>query len=147
MIIKYPNSILTSKCQKIQLENELKLIEELKKNLYRENAIGIAANQIGENKNLFLVLDIKTDLAIVFANSEILECSKERQFLKEGCLSFPNKFLNIKRPTKILIRYQTIVGDTILEDTKWFDGLTARIIQHEYDHVNGILFTQRHWNK
>lgn len=147
MIVKYPNSILTTKCQNFQLENELKLIEELKRNLYREEAIGIAANQIGELKNLFLALNVENDSTIVFANAEIVEYSKATTFLKEGCLSFPNKFLNIKRPVACRIRYQTITGDDIETKEELFDGLLARIIQHEYDHVNGVVFTQRHWNR
>jgi peptide deformylase len=147
MIVKHPNPILTKKCEIINLEKEIDLIQELKKNLYKEEAVGIAANQIGENKNIFLALDVEKDIPLIFANSEILQVSKEFLYLKESCLSFPNKTLNIKRPTKVLMRYQTIIGNNIIEDNKWFDGLLARIIQHEYDHVNGILFTQRHWNK
>src|SRR5574338_373575 len=147
MLINSKNPILKQKTNPVILEKELELIKELRKTLYIEDALGICANQIGECKNLFLALDPMSDEAIVFANSKIIETSKTTEFLKEGCLSFPNLILNIKRPTNVRIKYQTLIGDEILEKEDEFGGLLARIILHEYDHTQGVVFTQRYWRK
>lgn len=142
-IIKYPNTVLKTRCPNVDLEKEIKLIKELEFCLYAHNAVGIAANQIGELKNLFLVLDIKTDKCLVFANSEIISYSKDSFSMNEGCLSFPDLVVRVKRPKSVQIKFDVIEQDKIETKICEFDGISARIIQHEYDHTNGIVFTER----
>jgi peptide deformylase len=73
-------------------------------------------------------------------NPKILKVSEDVILEKEGCLSYPDLWLNIKRPKKILVEYQNSNGDTIEAE---MDGLVARCFQHEYDHLLGICFVDK----
>lgn len=109
------------------------LLETMKK----YNGIGLSANQVGIPLRVFVVGLEKTWYA--FFNPEILETSGEILFA-EGCLSFPGLFIPIKRPDTVKIKYQDMNGE-FKEQT--FTGLTARIVLHEYDHMEGIVFTSK----
>lgn len=139
-IKKYPDSILRQKCQKVDVfDKELKLICQKMIEIIKENqGIGLAAPQVGILKRI-IVVDFDNNLKI-FINPEILKKSKEKEIFEEGCLSFPGLFLKIKRPKEIEIKAQDLNGQEIKMK---LNGLTARIFQHEVDHLDGILFIDR----
>ena len=143
-IIKYGNSVLNKKCSPVSQFSGLELIiENMFDSMYEAEGIGLAANQIGLNLHLFIIDVTHTDEANethVFINSEILSYHGKKTFFQEGCLSLPGIALNVERPEKIVLKYQTV-------DQKWhqekFDGLIARAIQHEMDHLNGTFIVDR----
>jgi peptide deformylase len=107
------------------------------------SGIGLAANQVGADKSIFIV-DVSVveghedSKPIVFINPLITERSDEKIPMEEGCLSIPEIRAEIERPEKITIEFK----DTdFKEQSLSADGLLARVIQHEYDHLQGILFT------
>jgi peptide deformylase len=107
------------------------------------HGIGLAANQIGITKQVFTIgsnniQGFPTPFAVF--NPKILKVSEDVILEKEGCLSYPDLWLNIKRPKKILVEYQNSNGDTIEAE---MDGLVARCFQHEYDHLLGICFVDK----
>mgnify|MGYP003119114042 FL=1 len=98
---------------------------------------GLAANQVGLPLKMF-VLDGEPAYAIF--NPRITYFGEEEILLEEGCLSYPGLSLKIRRPRFIRARFQDPYGDYV---TKQFDGITARVFQHEFDHINGVDFTQK----
>jgi peptide deformylase len=100
--------------------------------------IGLSANQVGLDIRLF-VLGVSDDFITVY-NPEILEYSNDVEALDEGSMSYPGIMLNIKRSKKIKVRYQDNIGNYIETE---FTGITARIFQHEYDHIMGIDFASK----
>lgn len=123
-------------------QNAVDLEKQMIEFMLDNNGIGLAANQIGLTKNVF-VLGSKNipgyDPMAVF-NPKILEVSKDTELFKEGCLSYPNLWLTIKRPKAIIAEYQNSNGDIV---TAEMDGLIARCFQHEFDHLKGICFVDR----
>ena len=102
--------------------------------------IGLAANQIGMTKDVFVMGSYNIEgfpKPFAVFNPRIISVSDETELFKEGCLSFPGLWLNIKRPKKIQVQYQNSRGDLIDAE---MDGLIARCFQHEYDHLKGICF-------
>ena len=98
--------------------------------------IGLSANQIGENKNLaVLYLEEKTKI-IVVANIKIKGYTKETEILNEGCLSCPGVSVAVRRALGVQIEAQRLSGEVV---NLKFEGFDARILQHEYDHLNGKL--------
>ena len=108
------------------------MIETMKKH----RGIGLAANQVGLGHRVFVMG--AEGVGYAFFNPEILEVTGEEMF-DEGCLSFPGLFLPVKRPATVKIKYQDMNG---VDKEETFSGLSARIILHEYDHLQGIVFTQ-----
>lgn len=106
------------------------------------NGIGLAANQVGISKNFFAMgsKNIPGFEPMGVFNPKILECSQETELFKEGCLSYPDLWLSIKRPKEIVVEYQDYTGSI---HTAKIDGLMARVFQHEFDHINGICFVDR----
>ena len=145
-LIPSTDPILHTPAKPVELIKEASLIKELTKIMVKEKGAGIAAPQIGESKNLFLVWDFQFDRVTVFANAQIYEPVSQILTCKmnEGCLSFPNLIVEVERPVEIEIEYSylTLWGEELRTKTR-VGGLTARIIQHEYDHVMGITFDQR----
>ena len=110
-------------------------------NMIHHNGIGISANQIGIWERAFaMVRDLENNEVMVCFNPRIIKSYSEEVEMEEGCLSYPELFLNIKRPDKIIVKYED-------EDKKThkikLQGLASRVFQHEYDHMEGIDFTQR----
>ena len=115
----------------------IQLAHDLAETMIANNGLGLSANQIGLPYRAFAVMAEKI---IVFFNPKIVDYSEETIYMEEGCLSYPNLFIKVKRPQKIKIRYTEPNGNTV---TKTFNGLTARVIQHEYDHMEGVVHLQR----
>ena len=103
----------------------------------KEMGYGLAANQVGLPLKMF-VLDGEPAYAVF--NPRITYYGSEEILLEEGCLSYPGLALKIKRPRFIRVRFRDPYGDHV---TKQFDGITARVFQHEFDHINGVDFTQK----
>jgi peptide deformylase len=115
-------------------------IEKMKEILLRDG-VGLAATQVGWGVKLFLLaIDDKGDMLEepqICLNPEILNFSKSKIKLDEGCLSLPNLFLKIKRPEFIRWRCQNLTGESIVEEV---GGIRARAVQHEIDHLDGKVF-------
>ena len=110
-------------------------------NMIHHNGIGISANQIGIWERAFaMVRDLENNEVMVCFNPRIVKSYSEEVEMEEGSLSYPELFMKIKRPDKIVVKYED-------EDKKThklkLQGLASRVFQHEYDHMEGIDFTQR----
>ena len=110
-------------------------------NMIHHNGIGISANQIGIWERAFaMIRDLEHQEVMVCFNPRIIKSYTEEVEMEEGWLSYPELFLKIKRPDKIVVKYED-------EDKKThkmkLQGLASRVFQHEYDHMEGIDFTQR----
>ncbi len=147
-VVVYGHPVLRKVAREIPEEQEGlgDFIRNMFETMYDSEGVGLAAPQVGQSVRLFVV-DASPfaedepgleDFKKVFVNPQVLERSGERVPFNEGCLSIPNIREDVVREEKVLIRYQ----DT---EAKWheeeYDGIAARIIQHEYDHLEGILFT------
>jgi peptide deformylase len=101
--------------------------------------IGLSANQLGLDMQVFVMAN-NDDKGIYIFNPQIIETSKQEVTFKEGCLSYPGIFLYIKRPLEIKAKYYNEFGE---ENVVVYRGLTARVFQHEYDHMMGTDFTRK----
>ena len=123
------------------------LIANMWETMDHANGVGLAAPQIGKSIRLFLIDsgpmhdDGQEHLGKrgVFINAEILEEAGDDCSYSEGCLSIPDITGEVERAEEITIRY---FDENFVEHTETFDGMNARVIQHEYDHIEGILFTE-----
>jgi len=112
------------------------LIAQMFDVMKKDEGIGLAAPQIGQNIRLFIV-KIDDGIEHVFINPHIIATSEQQCSYEEGCLSIPKLYASVVRPETVTVQYQDIQGRRkIMEAT----GLLARVIQHEYDHLEGILF-------
>ncbi len=125
-----------------------KIITDMFDTMHVADGVGLAAPQVGKSIRLFLVdariygdeyEDLK-DFKRVFINAHILEDWGEEELISEGCLSIPNIHEDVPRVSNIRMRY---MDENLVEHEEEFDSLAARIIQHEYDHLDGILFTDK----
>lgn len=121
------------------------LIEDMIETMYHENGAGLAAVQVGDLKRIFIV-DVggkedenKQDLH-VFVNPEIIHFSDNHVVMPEGCLSFPGGRVDIARPEIVTINYLDNKGS---KQSLQADGWLSRAIQHEYDHIEGVLLVDR----
>lgn len=118
--------------------DNLRLAQNLFQTMIRERGIGLAANQVGIDVRLFVMMVDRE--AFHCFNPEIVEASTEFAAMTEGCLSFPDQRCDILRPKTILARYANSRGQY---ETREFTGLAARCFQHELDHLNGIVMHDR----
>ena len=147
-IVAYGTKVLKHKAEDISIDypNLEQLIEDMFETMYEASGVGLAAPQIGRSIRLFIVdgspfADEDADMEgfrKVFINPQIVEESGEEWNFNEGCLSIPSIREDVSRLSKVRIRYQDQDFNTIEEE---YDGTKARIIKHEYDHIEGVLFT------
>ena len=141
-ILTEPNKILREKSIKVEQvdENLQKLMDDMLETMYAAPGIGLAAIQVGVPKRI-IVLDItpkdKPKNPMYFVNPEIITKSENSSTYEEGCLSVPGQFAEINRPDKCHIKYLDYYGQP--KEIK-ADGMLATCIQHEIDHLEGILF-------
>ena len=110
-------------------------------NMIHYQGIGISANQIGIWERAFaMVRDLENNEVMVCFNRRIIKSYSEEVEMEEGCLSYPELFLKVKRPDKIVVKYED--EDKKIHKMK-LQGLASRVFQHEYDHMEGVDFTQR----
>jgi peptide deformylase len=120
-----------------------KLVADMYETMYHANGVGLAAPQIGLAIRLFVVDSFKMNdddkgIKKVFVNPKIISETGDKWAFEEGCLSIPNVRENVSRCANILIHY---FDEDWNEYEETFNGMDARVIQHEYDHIEGILFT------
>ncbi|MCK5028538.1 MAG: peptide deformylase [Bacteroidales bacterium] len=125
-----------------------KFIEDMWETMYHSDGLGLASPQVGKSVRLFVIdgspleedEPALKDFKRVFINAQIVEKAGEEKTVNEGCLSIPLLREDVVRPSKIRMEYYD--EDFNFHD-EWFDGMAARVIQHEYDHTEGILFTDK----
>lgn len=140
-IITYPNKILEQKAKKVKdpVTPEIqKLVKKMISTMQEAQGAGLAAPQVGESLRICTIQN--EDEIFVLINPQITTYSREKEICEEGCLSFPGKYINIKRPKRVKVRFVDAKGNKTKLKA---DGLLARIIQHEIDHLDGILFIER----
>jgi peptide deformylase len=115
------------------------LVGEMVDAMDRERGVGLAAVQVGRLLRLF-VTRVPGDMVRVFINPDILETSIEQEPFEEGCLSIPGLYTDVIRPTSVRVQAQNARGRRFTLNA---DGYLGRVIQHEFDHLNGILFIDR----
>lgn len=128
--------------------NLQQLVADMFETLKASDGVGLAAPQIGLSIRIFVVdaspfADEKPQLADfkkVFINAQIVERTGEKEYFNEGCLSIPGIHEDVLRETKIRIKY---LDESFQPHDEYFDDIPARIIQHEYDHLEGMVFTDR----
>lgn len=145
-IVLYGDPVLKKKAKDVAQDDES--VKEFAANLfetmYAAQGVGLASPQVGISLRVFVVdstpMEDKEEdgLKQVFINPEILEEDGEQWAFEEGCLSIPGIREDVNRQPKIRIKY---FDENWEEHEETFDGMKARIIQHEYDHIEGILFT------
>ena len=116
------------------------LSEAMFDTMKKYGGIGLSANQVGLPFNMFVLGDhpgLENNLKMTCFNPIIVSASADQVMMKEGCLTFPFVFLNIKRPRKVVVKYEDENGD--LKEGN-LDGMISRVFQHEYDHMLGKTF-------
>ena len=146
-IVTYDDDVLRKKTKPVEkITDELQtLIDDMFETMYNSSGVGLAAPQVGELIQLFVMdADAITDELeetnlgpMVFINPEIVELSGDKVKMEEGCLSIPDVRDDVKRPLNVKLKY--LNRDFKLQESE-FSGWISRIIQHENDHLEGILF-------
>lgn len=149
-IYAFGQPVLKKIAQNIDAEypNLKALINNMWDTMYNAHGVGLAAPQIGLDIRLFMVDTVQVldeekpgeGIKMVFINARILEETGEEWSYEEGCLSIPFVRGDVSRLEQITIEY---LDENFEKHTKTYDGLNARVIQHEYDHIEGILFTEK----
>jgi peptide deformylase len=158
-IVRYPEAVLRAKCRPITevTDETRKLAADMLETMHAANGVGLAAPQVGVDVQLAVIdvshnpqcisylrvngqpADMLQHMPVVFLNPQ-LDLGKSKATDEEGCLSFPSLRGDIRRSMDVKVTFQTLEGETITMET---DGLLARALQHEIDHLNGILFIDR----
>ncbi|WP_126971748.1 peptide deformylase [Gynurincola endophyticus] len=155
-VVAYGDPILRVVCKDIDKDYPQidKLIADMWETMYASNGVGLAGPQINKDIRIFVVdsaqlfenadeddevndFDDAPGVKQVFINAHIEKLEGEEWTYNEGCLSIPKIREDVMRPEKVTLRY---MDENFVEHTKVFSGITARIIQHEYDHIEGKLF-------
>lgn len=161
-IVTVPNIALTSPTKPVvEVDNRIKkIVSDMEKVLAAQNdppGVGLAANQVGLDLSIFIIKTSEKAKIKVFINPKVVKTSavedpptgggktadvkkKKKKIKLEGCLSIPRIWGPVKRADRVFLKYQDLTGKEYL---KWFTGFEVIIIQHEIDHLNGIVFTQR----
>jgi len=144
-IITFPNEILRDPIPKFDFESPvmdpIQLEKDLIATMLANDGIGLAANQVGIRARVFVMGHRDNpDMAQAFFNPMVVATVDDLEDLEEGCLSFPGIFVNIKRPKKILARWQNSKGEWQESE---FDGYNCKCFLHELDHLEGIVFQDR----
>ena len=142
-LVEEAMKVLREPTTEFDFENPPEDPKEIEKNMgeamERFGGIGLSANQLGLPYRVFVMRTADSGIKAFF-NPEITKLSKETELAKEGCLSFPDIYLMIKRPSAIELEYSDAENE---RHTIQLEGLGSRCVQHELDHLNGIIFLQR----
>lgn len=139
--MKLDPSQLRIQCRPADFErpmDNLRMAQNLFQTMIREHGIGLAANQVGIDTRLFVMMVDRE--AFHCFNPEIISYSQEQDIMPEGCLSFPGETCQVSRPQTIVARFANSRGQY---QTREFTGLAARCFQHELDHLNGLVMQDR----
>ena len=145
-VVLYGDPVLKKEAREVDpIDVDIKeLVADMFETMYQANGVGLAAPQIGKSLRVFVIDSTPMDeegskgVKKAFINPEILEETGDEWAFEEGCLSIPGIREDVHRAEIVKIRYEDEEGN---EHEDEFDDLVARIIQHEYDHIEGILFT------
>jgi len=107
--------------------------------MLKHDGLGLAANQVGLDARVFAIHNKEAEPFAVF-NPQIIESSNDEILREEGCLSYPDLWMKVKRPASIVVEFTNSEGKTIQEA---YNGLLSRVFQHEYDHLDGICYVDR----
>ena len=124
------------------------LVENMFETMHQAEGIGLAAPQIGLAIRLVVIdLDVLSedfpefkDFRRVYINAHIVETSEEKEAMEEGCLSLPGIHEKVTRPSRIRVQY---LDENFIEHDEWVEGYLARVMQHEFDHLEGKVFSDR----
>ena len=109
--------------------------------MVHHNGVGLSANQIGINERVFIMVkDLEYNEILTCFNPRILKQSSKTCVMEEGCLSYPDEFVEIERSESVVIKYE---DENKVDHKVKLDGFPARVFLHEFDHMEGINFTQR----
>ena len=141
-ILVAPHPVLKTKCTPVEtVTPELsKLMDDMLETMYDAPGIGLAAPQVGVSKRIIVVDVARSDedpRPLTMANPEVVSASDDLGTYEEGCLSFPEQYAEVVRPASVTIRY--LDQDNAVREIE-ADGLLATCIQHEIDHLDGIVF-------
>jgi peptide deformylase len=144
-IVKHPNPILDEKMPDFDFDNPtvdpVQLEKDMIEIMMSSGGIGLAANQVGIKARMFVMGHPKfKEHAQAFFNPVIVGVTDDVTEDEEGCLSFPNVYVKIKRPRGVLVRFQNSKGET--QEAEFF-GLESRCFLHEFDHLEGITYKDR----
>ena len=114
------------------------LVKDMLRLMFATNGLGLSAPQVGKNYRMFVMGN--QDRMYACFNPRIISASIEMEMGKEGCLSFPGLWLNVKRHTDIVVQYEDVEGN---KQEQTFSGIIARCFQHELDHLDGVCFVDR----
>ncbi|MCY2960049.1 MAG: peptide deformylase [Planctomycetota bacterium] len=144
VVVRYPDAVLRRVAEPVvdfgaPLQ---RIVEAMFARMVASKGVGLAAPQVGISRRI-LVLNPQgergpDDLALI--NPTLVERTGEETWYEEGCLSFPSIYAEVKRPDRCTVRYQDVAGT---QHEREFEGFTSRIIQHEYDHLEGVLLVDR----
>ena len=138
----------TKEIDPLKEEGLSKLIDDMFETMYKADGVGLAAPQVGKSIRLFVIDadDLKgtfpetAGFKKAFINPSIIESSEETCSMEEGCLSIPGISESVVRPKSVTVRYQDLQGEWHEEH---LEGFNARVFQHEFDHLEDVLFTDR----
>ena len=142
-ILLVPNELLRQKANKLIniTSDHIKIANQMIDTMIKAPGVGLAANQVGILKQIITINfeDKENDKRAnyILFNPSIIEYSEEKVIMEEGCLSLPEQYADIERPKKIFLEY---IDENEKNIKKEIDGYEARILQHEIDHLSGILF-------
>ena len=142
-LLFHPNEFLSKQVKAVDLENPgfdpVELKKEMTELMLASNGIGLSANQVGLDAQVFVMGD-SVENSTICINPTVLQYTEETQNDIEGCLSFPNVYVKIKRPTEILAEWY---NENLEKQTVKIDGYSAKCYLHELDHLLGITMKDR----
>ncbi len=145
-VVLYGDPVLKKPTEAVDFDqiDVKQLSEDMFETMYQASGVGLAAPQIGKSLRIFVIDSTPLDedegnegIRKVFVNPEIIETEGDDWPFEEGCLSIPGVRAEVQRPPKLTIQYQDETGQ---EHTETLEGIPARIVLHEYDHIEGVLF-------
>lgn len=144
-IVKFPDPILRERMPEFDFENPSEDPKQLEKDMlelmYANSGVGLSANQVGKRVRMFVMGHKDSpELGMAFFNPMVVANTLDIKDIEEGCLSFPNVYVKIKRPTAIKVRWQNSSGE--LQEGE-FSGYDCKCFLHELDHLEGITFQDR----
>jgi len=144
-IIKAPDPVLKRRCAPVERVDDgiRRLMDDMLETMYAAPGVGLAASQVGVSRRVIVVDVSPADgprAPLLMANPEIVEASEEATPREEGCLSFPEHYAEVTRPDRVRVRY--IDHENEIREVE-AEGLLSTCIQHEMDHLDGVLFVDR----
>lgn len=142
-LLYYPDTFLNKKVKDVNIEDPgfdpIELKNEMVELMLASNGIGLSANQVGLDAQVFVMGD-SVENSTICINPTILQYTKETVLDIEGCLSFPDIFVKVTRPKEILAKFY---NENLQEQVVKIEGYSAKCYLHEYDHLQGITFKDR----